>query len=659
MNAVDVTARGLARRAAQAGEVLASPAGAGAIGVARGGTLQDFVDRPLGRIRLESLGFAESNTAAGNAAILRAALDLGPCTCGEGDFPLENFLWKSGDDFWGAGHGTHFVAGAGIVMKFGCLAGNSMTPGDPESGPSYAIEPPARGDAAITLASAADAAQFTAGDVVLVWSSTGYADGYGEFKPAFQQMSGVLAIDGTTLLLEEPVYRDTPAGAAMLAAPGARVTGREQGGDAGISRGVKAGNFSVSSPDDCWQRFGGTYKSEIGPVWVRQSDGLAVQNGLACSTLRVSGTFRKNLAEFPLFAHNSQIHVEGNWSDDPAADNAGSSAVSFAEGAHDNDLFLGSGSSGSAAQRNAAIVFGQGASRNRVHVLGHARFGSARALVNADRPANSPMEYDGNRIAGPGTLEIGACNHVVNLSAATAGERHPLHISGPRLKARAVSNNQVYATGSGLFMDCEIDCPAAAVSIAASAVADVDLSRLRLVNAPTYAIAPGAQVALPREIGQGHAIDYLKAAIDNGNPIAATGFVPRYSRLVKAGTFLDGDTVPFFLGGRCAGTNGSKTLALRVTGGGTAVIASVALPASFADDFLAQGFLQMINVNSERLNIAVAGNGLAAQLVDHQSGSIDADATDLLIEIGGYVANANDQLFIDCTAVTPPIRDVT
>ena len=193
MNAVDVTARGLARRAAQAGEVLASPAGAGAIGVARGGTLQDFVDRPLGRIRLESLGFAESNTAAGNAAILRAALDLGPCTCGEGDFPLENFLWKSGDDFWGAGHGTHFVAGAGIVMKFGCLAGNSMTPGDPESGPSYAIEPPARGDAAITLASAADAAQFTAGDVVLVWSSTGYADGYGEFKPAFQQMNIALA----------------------------------------------------------------------------------------------------------------------------------------------------------------------------------------------------------------------------------------------------------------------------------------------------------------------------------------------------------------------------------------------------------------------------------------------------------------------------------
>ena len=622
-------------------------------------TLQEFVDRPLGRIRLESLGFAESNSAAENAAILRAALDLGPCTCGEGDFPLENFKWKSGDDFWGSGPRTHFMAGTGIVMKFGCLTGSSLTPGDPESSPAYQVAPPARGDAAITLADPADAAHFTVGDVVLVWSSTGYVDAYEEFKPVFQQMSGVLAVDGATLFLEEPIYRDTPSGATMLAAPGAQVTGREQEGDAGISRGVRAGNFSVSSPDDSWQRFGGTYRSEIGPVWVRQSDGLAVQNGLVYSVFRVSGRFRKNLAEFPLFAHNSQIRIENNWSDDPAADNEGNSAVGFSEGAHDNDLFLDSGNSGSGAERNAVIVFGQGASRNRVHVLGHAKFGNAKVLVSSDRPAGSPMDYEGNQIVGPGTLEIGVCNHVVNLSAGTAGERHPLTIAGARLRARSVNNSQVYATGSGLLMDCVMDCPSAAISVTSAATRDIDLSRLRPVNPPDYAVASGSQVALPRTVGQGHMIDYLAATVDNGNPIAVSGFVPRYSRMVKAGTFLDGDTLPFFVGGRCAGTNGSKTLSLRVTGGGQTITASVILPAAFADDFHAQGFLQMININAERLNIAVIGNGLAAQLVDHQGGGIDADANDLLIEIGGSVANANDQLFIDCTGVLPPIRDMT
>lgn len=627
--------------------------------VTTAGSVKLYVLPIEGRYPLEAFGFATTNTATQNKTIMRAALDKGPCSAGEGQFPLKSFLITSDDDFWGAGYGTHFYSDGGIIFKPGCMAGDSFTIGDPDCSPYYTINSVTLGDPQMTLTTAAQAANFTQGGTAVIWSSTGYTDAGGEFKPAYQQIVGVVSVDAGTgaVVLEEPIYRDTPAAATMYATPGQVVTGRDQNGDVGISRNVKFGNFSVteSTGTDSWGRYGGTYKSEFGPIWPRKSARAVVFNGLAYSTVRIPhATISKHLVDCSMFCHHTTYQIDA-WDEMPTIGNGGFPLVNQTEGPHHNTIIVGPGYARDTTQRVGTIFFGD--CHDQTVIVGNVQVTNTTALVLTSRRASSAMEYKDNKLILQGELAAKTCNHAINHAVTTAGDEYPLTITGGRLYAPAAATSQVTSNASRLLVDCEIDAPATKPITVNAASKDINLERARFINLPS-AFPTNTQVRMPRTFGTGKEIGGLVHTVTTGTAITGgTTFVSAWSMTVPAGSFRPGDAIPILFFGTCTGTAGAKNFAIKVTTNGVTVTTSVQFAAAFADDFSGTAAVSFTpTADTQRMNIAVIGNG-GYSGVDTQPGTQAAAANSMLIEVGAFSGNAGDSIFMNSVVPLIPGRN--
>lgn len=172
-----------------------------------------------GRAFLEWGGFSTSASGASNASVMRSMLDNFVCTCGPGEFSLNTMQFKSNDDFWASGRDTIFTISSGHLLKFGCLAGDSVTRTSATCAPYFSINNTTNGATLITTTSPSDAANFVANETAAIWSSVGFADGFGEFKPAVQQIVGVNSVNSSTgvVQINEPLKGTMPGDASFTA----------------------------------------------------------------------------------------------------------------------------------------------------------------------------------------------------------------------------------------------------------------------------------------------------------------------------------------------------------------------------------------------------------------------------------------------------------
>ena len=604
-----------------------------------------------GRAFLEWGGFSVDRTGAENAIIMRAMLDISPCTCGPGDFPLDQMQLKTGDDFHGSGYETNFTSSSAEPNIFlGSISAGSFTPGGPDVSDFYGLDAVSVGDTSITLSDPTDGARFTEGGTAVIWSTDeGYTDGLGTFKPAFQQIVGIVSVSSGVIQLEEPAYR-TGIG-NMAATPGEEVTGSL--GTFGISRGVNVGNFSLTNTTSSAMRYGGTYKSDVGPVWFRETNSAFIMNGFAHSKFTCpNAKFRLRAVDCAYFSHNSNILFE-QWTDEEGADNAETPLFSFNEGSRQNTLKTGTGfansTNGVSGRRDALIKFAD-SSGNIAVVDGLIGAKQVKSLVEATRRAGSPMDYSGNMLYLNGCLRGNDANNVISHSAIAAGERYDLSIiGGGRLKVDALQVNYINLTASGLRVDAEIDAAARPITTLGNVVTDVDLTGLRAKNAPSLLnIADGSQVNLKgAKFGVDAQIAYLDDLEGAGASISSTSFSAIYDKTIEAGTIAPGDLLLLEMAGNITGTASSKRIQVRFNGNNEATLT---IPAGTTGAYFVTGHIKFLTASAQR--IYLSGNLSNALAPSRGTAAIDTDTVPLQLEVGAFVDNGSDAISVESLTVT-------
>ena len=609
------------------------------------GGVQFEVQMLEGRYPAEASGFSTSETAANNGTILRTMLNKGPVSVGAGTFPLDAFEFNDNDDLWGAGPETVFTSSSGIVMALGSIKGDSFN----ATGQStrYALNAVTEGDTSVTLTTAGDAANFAVGEKVAIYSDNGYTNTSGNFKPSYQQITKITAISSGILTLNDATYRDGTGNMQITRGPD--VTNSAGIGN-GITEKLHVGNFTVVSTADSWSRYGGTYRSVIGPIFIEDSSSAIVLNGLSHSKIVVPrAKFRRHLLDLAFFSHNSMIEF-GVWEDDIDSTNAGMPLITFAEACHDNHVFAGNGYAARNEQRSDVVLVSSGSVRNTLEA---GSVGAANVLnvIKAERRASSVME-EGRTSILSGSYSAKASNQCISHAATTYGERVDLFIGGGvSIKSDANTTNQLVSTASGLIFKGLIDADGDVVINTASR--DIDLSNARFKRQPgTITIGASAGVNLSGVYwGEGVNIDHMAANIGVGSASSSTTFFSRYDKTADIGAWLDNDSLEINIFGSVAGTAAGKRIRIKLNGGYTGG-GDFLMQASTVGNFHVRGVVQMVALTAQRVYLHGSCAGVDLQ-TKRQQFSINTAITAIQVEIGGLVDNAADSITIEHVQVTP------
>lgn len=598
-----------------------------------------------GRYPAEAFGMSQTNTMAQNRVILRKALDAGAVSVGDGEWPLEYFAFKTVDDLWGSGPNCTFVSTNKIIMTTGSLQGNSLNPAVATD--VYDIDDVAEMDTTISLTTPADGADFAGGDLVFIYSDNGYTSLAGDFRPGLQLITKVTSVTSGTLGLADPIPAPMPSGANMKVVRGADIVNSEMDGAGvphyGMTEALHVGNFSVDLPDhtDSWHRFGGTYKSVIAPIWVKNSRRAWSANGIASSVVGIrEATISRQIYEAVLGCMGSDITI-GPWRTDITKDNEGDNLIALSEGAAGNKIKIASGTDGRDQQRDAVMNIADGAS-NTVIECGTFKVKNAASVIKT-YPRDAPaMRRDTVKVLS-GVFDVEICNRAIYLDAEIAGTSSPVYI-GPavRIRAPASAVAQLEAKASDWKVHCEIDAVGGVAYNAAAKNGELGVS---FITKPT-SITQGVQVdsrraRMPRGLG------FMDAQVGVGAAIATTSFTSRYARTIPMGTVQEDDSLEFVIAGTITGTTDTKTVRVRLN---TSTVANISFVAATTGAFFVTGSVQFLAASNQRIFMLGGENGGTLK-VARQTIAINDATTDILVEIGALVANAADGISLEHVSV--------
>ncbi|MEW7988460.1 MAG: hypothetical protein AB2766_11570 [Candidatus Thiodiazotropha endolucinida] len=328
---------------------------------------------------------SETNTGEENAQALRYCADRGKVYIRAGDYPLHRFQFVDGDDIVGSGYNTNILSTSNIAVAFGNWSGDSFTGSVSEYS---VIDPPSRFDTTITFPLTTDSDNYSIGDPIVIWSDAGRITGASTFIPAYLHITEIKAISPGEVTIAHPIYRSVPMVGGVPSE--IRITSAAQMGgysnlDPRWARDVTLSNLSFTSAGDSWSRYGGALRANVSNIWVRDSNSIFVQNGIAYSNF----SFRKSqyhdfALDMAMGCQHTNVLFDEAYCDSSLVNE--NPAIAFAECCHDNYVNAKNVFMMDKVLKDAAVSFKTGSADNvfEGNVFAH----TTRRLVKQHHTAN-------------------------------------------------------------------------------------------------------------------------------------------------------------------------------------------------------------------------------------------------------------------------------
>lgn len=600
------------------------------------------------------LSHAADHTGVVNAnAALRACLDLGPTFGDKGTFLLSAFEHASSDTLVCIGKDCLFTATSGVIFAYGAIDAGAFTTGNVTFS---AAANPTVADVSITMTTAADADKYSVGEIIALWSEEGYSDGFSTFKPLFQQLVSVRSVNGTTgvVELDDTIYK-TYTGTEFRVTKGSEITNSE-GTANGFTRDITTGNFAVSTPNDSWTRWGGTYNTHIFNIDLVDSNGAFVNNGFAKSRLEnVSGLISDRGMDLAYFSHDSYLSFG------PLSCFDGSrviGAYKFAEGAHDNTvinqsvdlpLFTGGG------DRALLVGFAIGSSNNKLSG-GVIRAGNFTDVINVNNLESgvTVLPHDGN-ILDDIDIRVTKSTNLIKTVALAKTDRTGLLI-GDGVKIHSDNNitNCILMETSGVkIRGAALSAPTIRAINIPAGVIDGEISKVAFSGTPNFAtIDAGSSVLIEDNIYGDDSLMRGKVNFTSATAIQSTSSANVVlTRVFPAGTLLAGDVIKIEAFLQMSGAAAAKNVAIRVNGTNFATYSTAAATTSAH----LKGSFNLISLVAQRMYLD--GQDGTNSSLGRGAAFIDTAITAITLEIAMWVDNAADSITPDSVTMEP-FRDV-
>ena len=436
------------------------------------------------RIDAVAEGFSEANSGQDNAQVLRYCADRGKVYIRSGDYPLHNFQLKDGDDIIGSGYNTNIISNNTVAIAFGNWSGNSFTGSTSEYS---VIDTPSIFSTTITFPTATDSDNYTVGEPVAIWSAAGRTNAIATFIPAFIHISEVISVQSGQLTIKHPIYRDTPI--VGVTPSEMRVTSAAQmGGYSNLSptwaRDVVLSNMSFTATGDSWSRFGGALRANVNNIWVRDSDSIFVQNGIAYSNFSFRSCQYHNFAlDMAMGCQYSNIVMDDVYCDTSYANE--NPAIAFAESCHDNYVQVKQLNMVDSYLKDAAVSFKTGSANNTFegNVFAH----STRRLVKQHHTADfEGILWDGHRgnAIRNSNIRGHSSQYLLSVGSETAGEMSKFSAENTHIQSADNTNSQFYIYGSKVDISGTVLDGAGDVRVDASCQ-QVNIRDVKCLQAPT------------------------------------------------------------------------------------------------------------------------------------------------------------------------------
>lgn len=371
-------------------------------------------------------------------------------------------LMKSNVELYGEGktsriHNTTATSsGSGTVVLLGTYDADAFA--DPTNVTSYSVGNVAEGDYDITVTTAAEALNFAAGDVVYLYSTTGYTDGGGSEKPNYQQISEVLSVVSGTVTLKDPAYKAYSGGDLKLSKSGDTVNGT--GIDPMLIKYASLRNIGVESDTDSWTRFGGNYRCQVSDIYVYNSNSIYSSNGVAHGVIRnITGYTRKKAVELAYFSHDTFIENVDVTFEANETDTVDIGVVAFVEGAHDNVVKNVRADYSDAVVNSYAVDFSQGSSKNRISGL-RVRATSLKHMIRISGTQAS-MDYGENYLTDSDIKVNAVGGWVITAGANAVTDELGVYILRNHFKATSVTSGAYNLQASDIMINDNVfDIPA-------------------------------------------------------------------------------------------------------------------------------------------------------------------------------------------------------
>jgi hypothetical protein len=579
---------------------------------------------------------------------LRAALNVGPVIAAEGSYLLSAFEFSSGDYLVGVGKDALFKSASGVIFAFGAIDAGAFTSGNVIYS---AATNPSVGDTSITMTTVADANKYSVGEIVALWSQEGYADGFATFKPLYQQLVSVRSVNGTTgvVELDDTIYK-TYSGTQFRVTKGSEITNSE-GTANGFTRDITVGNFAVSTPNDSWTRWGGTYNTHIFNIDLVETKGAFVNNGFAKSRLEnVGGLVSQRGMDLAYFSHDSHLSF-GSLSCFNEAGVIG--AYKFAEGAHDNTVINQSVDLPEHTATASALLIGfdVGSTNNKL-TGGVIRAGNYNEIIKINNQDGgvTVLTHDGNLLDDIDIRVTSSDNFIKSIAVAPTDRTGILIGDGVKIHSDNNTLNAIFMQTSGVkIRGASLSAPVTRAINTTAGVVDGEITKVKFSVAPFFSgIDEGASVIIKDNV---YGDDSLNRGLVNFTSAAAITSTSStntvITRVFPAGTLLNGDVIKFEAFLQKTGNTDVANIAIRVNGTNYALYSSAAASTSLS----VIGSLNLISSSAQRMYLA--GQDGANASLSRGASFINTATTDLTVEVALWVDNAADSIVPDSITMSP------
>lgn len=583
-------------------------------------------------IWIEQFGCGDGNP---DDTRLRNALNYGPCNAGPGQFNLTVFELASNDELYGSGSQTVFNS-AGVTFAFGVIDAGAFTGGNA----TYSLATaPSYGDRSITMVTAADAGNYSVGEILALWSDDGYTDGLGTFKPKFQQLVSVKSVDAGTGLVEldEAIYQN-PTGTEFRVSKGSELTNSE-GVANGLTRDIVLSNFAVNvSGNDSWTRFGGTYNTLIENIYTQKTNGIFVNNGFAKSrAINLYGNFEQRVSDLAYFSHDSRLEF-GPCSH--TGETNTKNPYTFAEGAHDNEFI-----NQSVHYQNESTVIPKifamtpGSQRNKLSG-GTITAGAVEEMIWCDNQEGSDVIPFRDNVLSNIRIKCLSAQKVVRTNALSPSSEAGLTITDSvTLEAETITQDLFEIQASGFRCRGALIRNGQASSVTViSGVENYEIVDNRFQLWPTWSLADDAYGDADGNTFDADSLYNADTTALSGAGISATSPTAVLERTFPTATLVDDDCVRVKAWLNVVGTTADKNVALRVNG--TSLAARI-IPAAHTGPVEVSGVFELISPTAQRAYLSTLDSAAAAA---RGTAAIDSTANPLTFTLAVWVNNAADSV---------------
>lgn len=537
-------------------------------------------------------------------------------------------------------------AGSGLVFVMGTF-GTSFCDG---TAGYVELDNVTRGNDHVVASTAAEAAEFSEGELVWAWSTDGYTTGSGFHIPAFQQITEVMSVDAITgaIKFRDRVYKD---GSNMRLSSAAMHGGHLPANSfvPQLVKNVTISDMTVESADDAWMRFGGMYRCVIRDLWINDSNSAFSVNGAShCKITRINASGRIRGIELAMMCHDVEVdEVDFALSPDASA-SVDLGVVTFAEGAHHNRVSRVRADYGDDASALYGVEFGNGSLHNEVHQM----YMRSNAMVRAISAANAQTGMDfGHNVVADSVFDAetvaAALIGVPNSVAVDAFIG--LTVRDSIFKAETLTTGLFGLRGESLaFIDNDFSgCPADPASTVSAGSSRILVRGNRLpggANVMTFLERNDVQASGNTLVGR-DLIEYLRLKAGSTTAIVSTSAgnaVDSYA--IPGASLVAQDSFKFHMAGAFVGTD---THTLRLTYGGTVVFE---FASTTAGDFVVDGTLTVLggSVDTWKGDAVVTLGGTPANVRTEATQVTSADAD---MEIRAFVSNAASNIELDVARV--------